>query len=54
MSNRIFAIVFVGLTGSLGWFWRIAVDHGWLVTPLGVIAEMLLIAWLWHRLGPDA
>lgn len=50
MSNRMFAVILVGLSVLLGWLWQIAVAHGLAVGPLACAAELLLMVWLWRRL----
>jgi hypothetical protein len=53
LSNRYFAIVVVGLAACLGWFWQIGIQHDIPVGLPGAALELLLIAWLWKRLGVD-
>lgn len=55
MSTRGFVPTFliVGASAAVGWFWRIAQDHGvpFLIrTPIGVLALIGIGVWLGRRL----
>jgi hypothetical protein len=53
LSDRYFAIVLVGLAVGLGCLWQIAIQYDIPVTLPAAILELLLVAWLWKRLGVD-
>ena len=54
IRNRLAAWLFIGLAVNLGWFWRIAVEHGWFVWPLGLAAVLALISRLRRHLDREA
>lgn len=51
MNNRTFAILIIGLAITIGWFWHIAFERNWPVTPIGCVAYLALAHWLAHRLN---